>query len=613
MQTYRGRWQITVIGKDSAWDQRISITGASSGGGILAGVMGSTQIVDGTLWNLTVEHNDGTHGWQENAAVLPDPLQENGAHLSQVIRSKDVFTPSDTDPNDLVIRVDKIGPMFNVTVRPFAIDGQSLLMFADGVFLGINGIQYMGVEIENTWGEAFEDELLFDISNIGRATLASFGIMVVDTWTAAELTATQQTVQGRAIRIPPLQIGEKTTVYFLVDASGARRGKPPVEFVLHNLGGDPDPDDAMRHNARTIFIAELDYDPNTGISVVYIPEGKVSLTLKSMAVDPVALQQLCKNVFKPGSGSKGSRVGDDITRLVRGMRGGNCDQKILRELITLLCGCLVGSDCGGGGGGGGGGSGGWQRVCLPGGIWLPLAFDYSVEIKDGFAGQHGPLAFQDPWWKIVLLIIALIAWLVGLIESIVAEKTGWGNVGDHPRKIGTVGASNRVTTDAALIELDNSRPFVQQTVDAITGEPNSSFITGLDTLISIDPTVAAPFMGMHVYKSGSRTGLTHGIITNPSAPAGECRGPQNAAGTGCTGTDPHHPDLFLTGQIIIASDPAFGEEQFSDHGDSGSVVFSHEPATMNQVVGLLYGGGDTSTNVSPIQDVLTALSLKLRP
>ena len=51
-----------------------------------------------------------------------------------------------------------------------------------------------------------------------------------------------------------------------------------------------------------------------------------------------------------------------------------------------------------------------------------------------------------------------------------------------------------VTDDAALIELDNSRPCVQQTVDAITGEPNSSFITGLDTLISIDPTVAAPFM-----------------------------------------------------------------------------------------------------------------------
>jgi hypothetical protein len=73
MQAYRGRWQITVIGKDSAWDQRISITGASSGGGIIAGVLGSIQVVDGALWNLTIEHNDGTHGWQENAAVLPDP------------------------------------------------------------------------------------------------------------------------------------------------------------------------------------------------------------------------------------------------------------------------------------------------------------------------------------------------------------------------------------------------------------------------------------------------------------------------------------------------------------------------------------------------------------
>ena len=37
--------------------------------------------------------------------------------------------------------------------------------------------------------------------------------------------ATQQTVQGRAIRIPLLPINETTTVYFMVDASGARRGR----------------------------------------------------------------------------------------------------------------------------------------------------------------------------------------------------------------------------------------------------------------------------------------------------------------------------------------------------------------------------------------------------
>src|SRR5205823_1526144 len=148
-----------------------------------------------------------------------------------------------------------------------------------------------------------------------------------------------------------------------------------------------------------------------------------------------------------------------------------------------------------------------------------LGFDYAVEIGGGFTGQHGPLAFQDPWWKVVLLIIALIAWLVGFIEQIVAAKTGWGNEGDHPRKIGTVGASNRTSTDACIIELDGSRPALQKVVDAITGEPNNQPIIGLDTLIPIDPQIALPSLasadvvGHHVYKSGSRTGLTHGIIS----------------------------------------------------------------------------------------------------
>jgi hypothetical protein len=548
MQTYRGRWQITVIGKDSDWDQRVVITGASSGGGDIPGVVGTAQIVDGEEWNLTIQHNDGTSGWQENAAVLPDPLQENGARLSQIVRSKDVYTPTDTDPNDLVIQLDKIGPMFEVTVRPYAVDAQSLLMFSDGVFLGINGLQYMGVEIKNTWGETYEDELLFDISNVGRATLASFGIVVLDAWTPEALMATQQSLQGRAIRLPPLAIGQKTTVYFLVDASGARRGKPPVEFVLHNLGGDPDPNNAMRHNARAIYIAELGYDRTTGTAIVQLPEGKATLTLKSLAVDVVALKQLCRNTLTPRRGAKGGRLADDITRALRQALGGYCDQKILRELIAALCRCLVGPDCscdGGDGNGTGGppGGHGWPRVCLPGVIWLPLEFDYTVEINGGFLGQFGPLAFQDPWWKIVLLIIALIAAIVAIVESIVASKSGWENEGNHPRKIGTVGASNRATTDACLIELDNSRPFVQQVLDAITGEPNAKFIVGLDTLISIDPQVALPslapadVMGKLVYKSGSRTGLTHGIISS-IGPFTQNRGNNSTP-------DPNHPDLIF--------------------------------------------------------------------
>ena len=273
----------------------------------------------------------------------------------------------------------------------------------------------------------------------------------------------------------------------------------------------------------------------------------------------------------------------------------------------LLCRCLGAcegckGDCPG--------SHGWARVCQPGAIWLPLGFDYGVEIKGGFTGQHGPLAFQDPWWKILLLIIAVIAWLAGLISQIVADKTGWENTGDHPRKIGTVGVSNRIITDACIIEFDGSRPALQKIADAITGEPNNQPIVGLDTVIPIDPQVALPSLasadvvGQHVYKSGSRTGLTHGIISS-IGPMTQNRGHNSTP-------DPKHPNLVLNNQFKIGADPAFGEQQFSDHGDSGSLVLSREPTTMNQIVGLLHSGDDTTTDVSPIQDVLAALGLKLR-
>jgi hypothetical protein len=597
MVTYRGRWRITVTGKQSGWPQRVVVSGATTGAGVVPGVLGASQLVDGESWSLTIEHDDGS-GWRENEGIFPDPLQEIGAEMRQVVRSKDHFTPGDTDPNDLVIQVDKVGPMFELPVRPYAVDAESLLMLADGVFVGINGRQYMGVEIENSWGEAFEDELLFDVSDLGRATLASFGIVVLDAWTPESLRATQQTISGRAVRIPPIAVGERTTVYFQVDASGARRGKPEVEFVLMNLGVTPDPHHSMRRS----------YDRASGQAVVRTPEGTLSLTLRSLALDPQVITKLCR-AARPGGGCGGSSLSSDLRRIVSQIERGYCDQRTLRQLMLLICRCLEGSGKDGDPGRpcGCDGGRGWPRVCLPGGLWLPLKFDYGVEINGGFTGQLGPLAFQDPWWKVLLLIIALIAWLVGLIESIVADKTGWGNVGDHPRKIGTVGASNRTTTDACIIELDGSRPAIQKVVDVISGETNASPIVGLDTVIAIDPQVAFPSLapadvvGKLVYKSGSRTGLTHGIISSIG----------NFTQSRSEGTtpDPAHPDLTLPNQFRINPDPAFGEELFDDHGDSGSLVLSREPATMNRVAGLLHS---SSGGTSPIQHVLAALGLKLQ-
>ena len=599
--TYRGRWRVTVTGKDSGWDQRVVISGASSGAAAMAGVIGSSQDVDGDSWTLTIEHNPGT-GWVENEAVVADAMQEIGADMRQVVRSKDHFTPGDDDPNDLVIRLDKIGPMFELPLRPYAVDADSLLMLADGVFIGLSGEQYMGVEVRNTWGEAFEDELLFDISDLGRATLATFGISVDDTWTQGALAATDQTVTGRSIRLPQLEIGQSTTVYFQVDAGAARRGKPDVEFVLLNTAGTPDPGNAVRHNSRAIFIADVAYDSTSGQAIVNVPEGRLTLRLQSLMVDQRAIAELCRNLVRsvrsPSGGTTSQR---EIGRLMSAARSQYCDQATLRELLDILSRCLCDGKDGGGGKG-------WQRLCSPGGMWLPLRFEYSVEVNGGFTGQYGPLPYQDPWWKVVLLIIAIIAWLVGVIASIVADLTGWGNTGDHPRRIGTVGASNRSATDACIIELDGSRPAIQKVADVITGETNNQPIIGLDTVIPIDPQVAFPVLtsaavvGKLVYKSGSRTGLTHGIITG-FGPFTQSRGNNGTP-------DPNHPDLVFTNdQFSISADPAFGEELFDDHGDSGSPVLSREPSSMNQVVGLLHSGNG---GTSPIQDVLATMALRLR-
>ena len=327
-----------------------------------------------------------------------------------------------------------------------------------------------------------------------------------------------------------------------------------------NLGGTPDPGSAMRHNARAVFIAELSYDQITGTAIGQVPEGTLTLQLQSMAIDAWALTRLCRRMGGPSSPSR-----RELTRIMSRVKDGKCDQSTLQALIVLICECL-GANCSGKGCGGGGGTG-WPRACLPGGIWLPLKFTYGVEVNNGYLGQHGPLPFQDPWWKVVLLIIALIAWLVGAIESIVADKTGWGNEGDHPRGIGTVGASNRTTTDACIIELNGSRPAIQKVADVITGEPNNQPIIGLDTMIPIDPQVAFPSLapadvvGKRVYKSGSRTGLTHGVISSIGTFT------QNRSEG--SNPDPAHPDLTLPNQFSIGTDPAIPEELFDDHGDFG--------------------------------------------
>jgi hypothetical protein len=98
---------------------------------------------------------------------------------------------------------------------------------------------------------------------------------------------------------------------------------------------------------------------------------------------------------------------------------------------------------------------------------------------------------------------------------------------------------------------------------------------------------------MAVRKRGRTTGLTYGSVTSVDAsvsiPYGDGLGTHT-----------------LKNQLRIAPDKT-KSAQFSDHGDSGSVVVDGA----NKVVGLLFGGSSAATYANPIQNVLDELNVNL--
>jgi hypothetical protein len=606
MLNYRGRWGVEVLEKNAAYNQRVLISGADVGNGSHPGTPGSSFVVDGDTWNLMIQHNDGT-GW-DDSALHPDPIVESGAHLHQKVYSEDrpEDSPSAHDKNDLIINIYKIDPIFDIEYRPSAVNPGAMEMFPDGIFVGLNGVQYMSVKVTNRWGKALHEDTILAISSLGRQTLTAQGISVIDSWSAAELESTGQELSSLGILVGALEVGESRTIFFKVDASGARKGKPEIEFHMLRSSGVPDVGNTMRFNRHRIFIAEVGFDFSTKEAVVAVPEGTARLKLNKIVVDRRGMRRACRNLLKGLDGSgcgkereKAAKLRDIMNRV----RRGRCDQETLRAILAIYC-CVC--PCTGDDGSNG------KVPSIPPGLsicnerffFLPADFDYTVDVG-GYVGQFGPLPFEDPWWKVLLLILAVIFAIV----AIIAELTGWGK-SQEPLRIGTVGDFSTANVDAALVDLNDSRGFMQAVADAITDEPNQNPAVALDAVINIDPQVAPPFVGMQVIKSGARTGFTHGIITSITAGTNQCRGTWDDNTNTCT-PDPNRPNLVMNGQIRIAQDPAFGEPT-TDSGDSGSLWLSNEPGTLFQVVALTHSGTNTS-DANPIQDVLNALNIRLNP
>jgi hypothetical protein len=146
-----------------------------------------------------------------------------------------------------------------------------------------------------------------------------------------------------------------------------------ISFVAEDATG-------RNRTIKKIFVTRVQFDPSTTTFSAQTPEGVIQITLK----DLVGPKGACCPTPKDQRVTARVHQGDIIAQISRLFEGHRTD----------------------------------FPFCIPG--YLLHDFDVVVTPTPPYSGQYGDLPFQDPWWKILLCIIAVIL----LIAAAVAEATG---------------------------------------------------------------------------------------------------------------------------------------------------------------------------------------------
>ncbi|MEO9893113.1 hypothetical protein [Aurantibacter sp.] len=584
-------WQFVTTKTIHTLKNRFRITGAASGNGTYDPVDGAVNNVSGIQgWDLIAEYQEnGESTWNPSKMKLLSRVQ-NGAELKYVIGAEDPRPAEDYED----IQWDAVfkGRMFDIPYRPYAVRINDLFQMPDGIFDTILGSYYMGIRITNVYAEAFTASHTLDISNHSRSELSAQGITIIDTWTSQELNRLSQEQIGRGISLNGLQPGESKTIYFKISVGGAAPKKYNIEFIHIDIDGTPDPKNQKRLLNKQFFVSSSYVDSANGELVCSVAEGTVRMKLKEVGYDKKGASKSRKKCKCPTSKNQES-LEDLRKKLMELLDGKKIDAC---EINKLLEGTL-GPD--------------WEKCCDP--IELkagkycvkpffafPIKYEVTIEPSTAFIGQYGPIPFNDPWWKVLLLIVAAILFLAGVLTE--AADIAYH---DEDLVIGTLDRFQGNDIDGALCRLDTSRALnLREMIDAKSDEPHTVFVTTLDGVISLNGPVMSrteieAFLAtgdtnnLRVFKSGGRTGLTFGIITG-----------SNSFG---------HPEVtWGIGQLRIEvdDDPSFGNGmEVSNSGDSGS-CWIHQASL--RPVGLNHSGnidGDEFAVASFLEDVQSILNV----
>ena len=508
--TFVGDWRIVVLSRDSEFDQRVVVDGARGSPLILGSTLGGTLDVIGvgqTPWRLRIEH-DPRHvapSW-----LRAGPKTISGSRITQVVESEETTTAaSDRDFNDLVIRLEKLG-MVDQPKRPFAVWPATLQMTPEGIFETAFGRYFMAVSVRNVWTETWPAGARVGLTSRCRSWLAAGGVTVIDDWSAADQAAVGQQVTGGSVLVGDLAPWESRLVYFKVDVSAAHVRKHQVEVEVLEPAAE-DLDHLNRLARAPIFVSRTTYNSQRGVFVAECDRGVLTVAVKEIAADYHTLKRAvgrARELFGdsgaggPDGGGPGRGCGPyEIERLRRRLRAfveGKDDDicGIWRELAS----------CCAGGGRGPGDGGDWTKDGGPTGLEFfafPTVFEYRIDYRPEFAGRFGPIPYDDPWWKCLLLIIAAILALAAFVSAAVdlANRSADTVIGTVTRAVlnAVTGAAAPPppadttvlgSVDAAVVTLNGSRGLTGALfsfLDAAADESNITPIVALGGLINSAP------------------------------------------------------------------------------------------------------------------------------
>jgi len=560
----QGRWRLTVTEEGGkgvgntlpAKAHRFVIENSANADGVLAGTVGLSVEVIGNgdqPWSLSVQHLQVDGQWMDSN--LRDTKREtNGSQITFHIEAEDEDPDTVSgiaDFDDLVLRADKVG-MIDIPIRPYAVRMDTLETMPDGIFESALGTYYMAVRVQNVWTQSLpnsqaqsesgpflttETLVSLGISNAGRTILAAGGIQVVDSWNTEELEVLGQEMSGNRVRLGTLEPWERRTVYFKLDCSQAQSRKHDITFEVVETNM-PDKGHSNRRASHNIFVSRSGFNPVTNEFFSECDRGTLFMKLKKVAIEYTTLRDavICARRHR-------AEHGDPLEHQVRTLLKDLLDgQRVdLCELKSILdCACNEP-----GGKNGTNGKGGWPCDEI---IMFPTHFSYRVVPKEPYTGQLGPLPYDDPIWKVLLM---LISWLL----TFLTEQSAVSDIafGSDDVVIGTLFSSylaketegpyiGKDVVDAALCELNGNRelpvatlgPAVLppiQLLDAQSEEDHTAPVSELNGYIQlsgetlsneeIDDLVAdhssleseEDVQALRVFKSGARTGTTHAIIT----------------------------------------------------------------------------------------------------